>query len=112
MFGVDGGWRGEVEGVLGLLTGVDVCFGVSVEGPLRVDDGGRTGVDVGVLDLRFVRDAGLDGCWADVLLSLTSAWREAPFENEDGGDLLVILAFCFVGVGLIMLELTSEDGPD
>jgi hypothetical protein len=49
-----------VEGVLDLLTGVDVCFSAGC--PLRVDEGGRTGVEVGVLDLRFVRDAGLDGC--------------------------------------------------
>jgi hypothetical protein len=50
-------------------------FGVSVEDLLLVDDGGRAGVDVGVLDLRFARDVGLDGDWAevDVLRSLESA---------------------------------------
>lgn len=62
MFGVDGSWWGLKEGVFDLLTGVDVCFDVSVGGPLRADDGGRAGADVGVLDLRFVRDVGLCGC--------------------------------------------------
>lgn len=59
---MDGSWRGEVEGVLDLLTGVDACLGVSVGCPLRVDEGGRTGVEVGVLDLKLVRDAGLGVC--------------------------------------------------
>ena len=59
---MDGSWRGEVEGVLDLLTGMDACLDVSVACPLRVDDGGRGGVDVGVMDLRFVRDLGLGVC--------------------------------------------------
>lgn len=112
---MDGRWRGEVEGVLGLLTGVDACFGVSVGGPLRVDDGGRAGVDVGVLDLKFVRDVGLGSCWAEegVLLSLTSVLGGAPLEKEDGGGLLVGLVFGFVCAGLTAFEgglVATEDG--
>lgn len=75
LLGVGGNWRGEVDGVLDLLTGVGVCFGVSVGGFRRVDDGGRTGVEVGVLDLRVVREVGLDCDCAevDVLRSCGSA---------------------------------------
>ena len=96
---------------------MDVCFEGSVGGPLRVDEGGRAGVDVGVLALRFVRDAGLGSCWAEVevLLSLASAWGEAPLENEEGGDLVVILVFGFAGVGLMDFEeglVATEEGPD
>lgn len=98
-----------MEGVFDLLTGVDACFGVSVGGLLRVDEGGRAGVDVGVLDLRFVRDAGLDGCLVevDVLLSLVSGWRAAPLEKDDGGSLPVDLVFACLVVfweGLVATE--------
>jgi hypothetical protein len=40
----------------------------------------------------------------DVLLSLASGWRGAPLENEDGGSLLVVLAFGFVGACLTVFE--------
>jgi hypothetical protein len=101
----------EVEGVLGLLT---VCFGVSAPGFLWADDDGR---DVGVLDLKFVRDVGLDGVWAevDVLRSLTSACNGVPLVNEDGGGgLPVVLALGFVGVALSVFGgdlVATEDGP-
>jgi len=65
-----------------------------------VDDGGRTGVDVGVLDRKFVRDDGLDCGRAEVdaLRSSASGWRDVPLVNEDGGGLLGVLVLGFVGV--------------
>ena len=65
-----------------------------------MDDGGRTGVDVGVLDLKFVRDDGLDcgRAEADALRSSASGWSDVPLVNEDGGGLFGVLVFGFVGV--------------
>ena len=93
-----------------------MCFGVSVGGFLRADDGGRPGVDTGVFDLKFVRDVGLDGGWAEVndLLSLASAWSGVPLANEDGGGLSVALALDFVDVALTVFEgglAVAGDGP-
>ena len=105
-------------GVLGLLTGVGVWLGGSAGGLLRADDGGRTGVlDVGVLDLRVARDAGLEGGRAevDVLRSPASTWSEFPLANEDGGSLLGVFVLDFVGVVFTVLGgdlVAAEDGPD
>lgn len=103
-------------GVSDLLVGVDVCLDVSVGGFLRTDDGGRPGTPgVGVFDLRFVRDAGLDGGRPeDVLRSFTSGWSEVPLVNEEGGCLLGVFAADFVGVGLAAFDgglVATEDGP-
>ena len=64
-----------------------------------MDDGGRTGVDVGVLDLKFVRDDGLDCGRAEVdaLRSSASGWSDVPLVNEDGGGLVGALVLGFVG---------------
>lgn len=104
-------------GVLDLLAGVGVCLGVSVGSFPRADDGGRTGVDVGVLDLKFVRDVGLDGGRAevDVLRSLASVWSDVPLVNEEGGSLLGVLVLGFVGVVFTDFGgdlVAIEDGPD
>lgn len=104
-----------MAGVFGLFAGVGVCFGVSVGGFLRADDDGRAGVDVGVLDLRAVRDVGLDGGCVepDALRSLPLARCGTPLVYEDGGSLLVALVVGFVGAALTVFEgdLTT-DGPD
>ena len=57
-------------------------------------------MDVGVLDLRFAREAGLDCGRAEVdaLRSSVSGWSEVPLVNEDGGGLLGVLVMGFVGV--------------
>lgn len=99
-----------------LLVGVDVCFGVSVGGFRRTDDGGRPGtLGVGVFDLRFVRDAGLDGGRPeDVLRSLTSGWSGVPLVNEEGGSLLSAFVAVFGGVDLAAFDgglVATEDGP-
>lgn len=93
-----------------------MCFGGSVGGFLLADDGGRPGVDTGVLDLKFARDVGLDEGWAEVddLLSLASTWSEVPLANEDGGDLPVALGLDFVGVALTVFEgglVVAGGGP-
>lgn len=91
-----------------------MCFGVSVGGFLWADDRGRPGVDVGVLDLKFARDVGLDGGWAGAedLRSLASVCSEVPLANEDGGSLPVALALDFVDVALTVFEggLVSTGG--
>lgn len=51
----------------------------------------------------------------DVLRSFASGWSEVPLVNEDGGDLLVVLAVDFVGVVFTVLDgdlVAAEDGPD
>ena len=103
-------------GVLDLLVGVGVCFGVSVGGFLWADDCGRTGVDVGVLDLRLVRDVGLDGGRAEVdaLRSLASVRSKDPLVKEDGGDLPSVLVPGFVGAFFAVFSgdfVAVGDGP-
>jgi len=73
--------------------------------------------DVGVLDLRFARDVGLDCGRAevDVLRSFGSAWSEDPLANETGGDLLDVLVAGFVGVVFTVFGggdlVPTKDGP-
>lgn len=63
-----------------------------------------------------MRDKGLDGGRAevDVLRSLVSAWSEVPLVNDDGGGLLGVLVFGFVGVVFTVFDgdlVATEDGP-
>ena len=74
-------------------------------------------MDVGVLDLRLVRDVGLDGGRAevDVLRSVLSGWSEDPLVNEDGGGLLGVFVLDFVGFDFTDFGgdlATTEDDPD
>ena len=74
-------------------------------------------LDVGVLDLRFARDVGLDGGRpeVDVLQSFGSAWSKVPLANETGGSSLGVLVAGFVGVVFTVFGgedlVTTEDGP-
>jgi hypothetical protein len=59
---------------------------------------------------------GLDGGRAevDVLRSFGLAWSEVPLANDDGGDLIGVLAAGFVGVVFTIFGgdlVATEDGP-